>query len=41
MEIKEKKIIAVEGKDEINFFKALFKHLNISGIQLIDFGGKK
>lgn len=40
MEIKETKIIAVEGKDEINFFTALFKHLEIKGIQLINFGGK-
>lgn len=40
MEIKETKIIAVEGKDEMNFFTALFKHLKIKGIQLINFGGK-
>ncbi len=40
MEIEKGKILAVEGKDEINFFKALFKFLNIKDIQLIDFGGK-
>ncbi len=40
MEINKKKIIGVEGKDEINFFEALFKSLNIRDIQLINFGGK-
>jgi len=40
MEIEKTKIIAVEGKDEINFFSALFKHLSITEIQLINFGGK-
>ncbi len=40
MEITEAKIIGVEGKDEINFFRALFNYLNIRDIQLIDFGGK-
>lgn len=40
MELIQSKIIGVEGNDELNFFTALFKHLNIDGVQLIDFGGK-
>ena len=33
-------ILAVEGKDECNFFTALIKHLNLTGIQIEDIGGK-
>lgn len=40
MEINSKKIIAVEGKDEVNFLYALLKHLKITEIQVINFGGK-
>jgi hypothetical protein len=38
--ITKPKIIAVEGKDEINFLNAFLKLLNITDIQLIDFEGK-
>ncbi|GAB6391493.1 MAG: hypothetical protein MdMp014T_0866 [Treponematales bacterium] len=33
-------VLAVEGKDEQNFFESLLKFLNISGVQIIDVGGK-
>jgi hypothetical protein len=35
-----KKILAVEGKDEKNFFGKLLKHLSITGVQIEDVGGK-
>ncbi len=41
MEIIDKtKILAVEGKDEISFFQALLRKLQIDDVQLLDFGGK-
>jgi len=39
-EIKEKKILAVEGKDEVNFFKALLNYMNIHGIDVYEVGGR-
>jgi len=38
--IREKKVFAVEGKDEVNFFEALLKHLGITGFDIRDVGGK-
>jgi hypothetical protein len=38
--IESKQLLAVEGKDEYNFFGALLNHQNISKIQIIDIGGK-
>ncbi len=38
--IREKKVLAVEGKDEVNFFEALLKHLGIVGFEIRDVGGK-
>lgn len=38
--IQSGKLLAVEGKDECNFFNALFKHMNIEGVQELDIGGK-
>lgn len=38
--IEYSKIIAVEGKDEINFFKAFLKKNEIHDVQLEDFEGK-
>jgi hypothetical protein len=35
-----KKILAVEGKDEKNFFDSLLKHQNISNCQIEEVGGK-
>jgi len=38
--ITEKNVLAVEGKDEENFFKALLETLGIGNVQIIDVGGK-
>jgi hypothetical protein len=38
--IREKKVLAVEGKDEVNFFEALLKHLGIAGFEIRYVGGK-
>jgi hypothetical protein len=34
-------VLAVEGKDECNFFDALTKNMGLDGIQIIDVGGKE
>lgn len=39
-EIKENKILIVEGIDEKLFFSALINHLNLTGIQILPIGGK-
>lgn len=39
-QINKPKLIAVEGNDEVNFFNALLKHLQINDIQLENFEGK-
>jgi hypothetical protein len=38
--IERENILAVEGKDEKNFFDALLKTLGIDNVQIIDVGGK-
>ena len=38
--IKSKKLLAVEGKDEENFFDALLKHMNITNFDIHKVGGK-
>ncbi|MBF0537096.1 MAG: hypothetical protein HQL03_02470 [Nitrospirae bacterium] len=38
--IVSKIILAVEGKDEKNFFEALLKHMGIEGCEINDVGGK-
>jgi hypothetical protein len=38
--IEKENVLAVEGKDEKNFFDALLKFLSISNVQIIDVGGK-
>lgn len=40
-EIKESKQLIVEGADAVYFFQALIKHLNITDIQIQNFGGIK
>ena len=37
--IKKQKILLVEGKDEVQFFEALFKAKKIQNVQIIDCGG--
>jgi hypothetical protein len=38
--IEKENVLMVEGKDEVNFFKALLEHLKIPNIQVIEAGGK-
>lgn len=40
IQISSEKIILVEGDDEINFFDAFLRHLELKDIQLMDFKGK-
>ncbi len=37
--IRETKVIAVEGKEEVFFFSAVLNHLNLAGIQVLDYKG--
>ncbi|NIA03553.1 MAG: hypothetical protein GWP12_03340 [Nitrospirae bacterium] len=39
--IHQKKVLAVEGKDEINFFSALLKYMEITDFEVREVGGKK
>jgi len=39
--LKKNKLLLVEGKDEINFFKALCSYLSINDLQIIETGGKE
>jgi len=39
--ITHKKVLAVEGKDECNFFKALLDDMGITEYQIYDIGGKQ
>jgi hypothetical protein len=38
--IEKPRLLIGEGEDEVNFFKALLKHLEIDSIQVEQFGGK-
>ena len=38
--INSKKVLVVEGKDEINFFDAILKHIGITDIVIREVGGK-
>ncbi len=38
--IQAAKLLAVEGKDECNFFESLLRYERMDGIQLVDIGGK-
>ena len=38
--ISKSKLICVEGKDEVNFFKAFFSFMKIPDVQIMDFEGK-
>ncbi|MBF0551793.1 MAG: hypothetical protein HQK60_14820 [Deltaproteobacteria bacterium] len=39
-ELKQQNLLLVEGQDEVNFFGALLKHLNIESVQIVGVGGK-
>jgi Protein of unknown function (DUF3226) len=41
VQIRLPKLLLVEGKDENNFFNALFKEIEINNIQIIAAGGKR
>jgi hypothetical protein len=38
--IEKENVLAVEGKDECNFFKALLEYEKLESVQIIDIGGK-
>jgi hypothetical protein len=38
--IRQKKLIAVEGQDEVNFFNALFKYVGVDDFEIHEIGGK-
>jgi len=38
--IEKENVLAVEGKDECNFFEALLKYERLEEVQIIDIGGK-
>jgi len=40
-EIMATRLLLVEGQDEVNFFKALTKHLDITNIQIFDLAGNR
>ncbi len=40
LQINSTSVLAVEGKDETNFFAALLENQNIIGVQVVDIGGK-
>ena len=39
--IHQKKVLAVEGKDEVNFFNALLKYVGINDFEVYEVGGKQ
>nr|VFJ98510.1 MAG: hypothetical protein BECKLFY1418B_GA0070995_11224 [Candidatus Kentron sp. LFY] len=38
--VESSRLLAMEGKDECNFFEAMLKHIGIEDVQLVDIGGK-
>ena len=39
--ILKEKVVAVEGKDDVNFFDALLKYLEITDVEVRDVAGKE
>ena len=39
--IHQKKVLAVEGKDEVNFFNALLEYVGITNFEVYEVGGKQ
>lgn len=39
--ISQKKVLAVEGKDEIEFFDALLRRVGITAYEIHEVGGEK
>ena len=40
IELIEPNLLVVEGKDEVNLFKALVEYLDLHNVQILDIGGK-
>ena len=40
IEIEQEKLLVVEGADDARLFNALLRHIGVSGIQVVDAGGK-
>ena len=40
-EIVQPKLLAGEGRDEVRFFESLLRHLKITDIQVVEYGGKQ
>lgn len=40
LEIRETKLLLVEGRDEEEFFRAFHQHLGIAGVQVLNYEGK-
>src|SRR5258708_735205 len=40
-QIEKRKLLAGEGRDETEFFDALLKHLEVTDVQVVDYGGKR
>jgi hypothetical protein len=38
--IQKEKLLVVEGKDEVNFFSCLLKHMDVNDFEVVDVGGK-
>src|SRR5437660_8313987 len=38
--VNRSKLLLGEGADEVRFFNALLKHLGITDVQVVDYGGK-
>lgn len=41
LEIEQPNLLVVEGKEDLLFFDAIIKHMNLQGIQIIPIGGKQ
>lgn len=41
IQIQKKKLLLVEGNDEVVFFQSLFKEMNVNSIQIYPVGGKE
>lgn len=40
IKLQSPRLLAVEGKDECNFFECMLRHMSIENVQLLDIGGK-
>ena len=40
-QVSQPRLLVGEGRDEVRFFEALLRHLKITDVQLVDYGGKQ